>query len=77
MEVGGVYRMGFTKQELHDLLTQAGFRNVYVRGLFNFHPYGVSRLPFLLKPYAWADGVLANLPLSAHRGKHLLAVGTK
>ena len=74
---GRLFRMGFTGEELAALLRQAGFREVKVGGLFNFRPRGLSRLPFLLHPYAWLDRCAARLPASASRGKHLLALGVR
>lgn len=72
-----MFRISFTAAELADLLRQGGFREARVGGINNFRPRGVGRLPFLVGPYVALDVWLSRLPLSAARGQHLFALGTR
>ncbi len=71
---GGYYSYRFTPRELGDLMREAGFANVRVRGCVNFRGRVRSRLPRALW---WTDVALSRLPLSAELGHLIFAVGER
>ena len=67
---GGAYRHHFTPSELAGLITEAGFRNVSVRGMLMIPGVIGRRLPPRI---AALDVAAARLPRSADFGRFLIA----
>lgn len=71
----GLYRMAFTKDEIANLLREAGFRNV--------RSFGIIRMPNKIRKYLpaalgyAAENILNQLGLAENNAQYLMAVGVK
>lgn len=69
---GALYRYAFTEDELVSLLSEAGFVQIRVRGIFNY-----PRLRKLGTWTRWIDQAISNMPGSASRGIYLCVSARK